>query len=269
MNKICLGYFQHNSKFLKWLFFFFQYPHRKVLLFPIQIHLLLKLTALLQKDCAEDNLTDLFTSMWSNLPHNYLTLPDRCQNLFFHYCYWSHWANLLCVSIQNEPNTLSNIFTHIIFFFFFNFLSVLLHPCSNLGWTVHSYGNPLDLRPGSLGQVAPSLLEGSPEHLFWKHCEPVQRNMVPGEEGRGIKTSRRYGRKPPLLAFTQSHMRLLWITTNSLHSLDYGVSEYWQKMYTTIALWPDQICSLSTSGFTFCLYWSTIRPILKVVAVCV
>lgn len=125
MNKICLGYFQHNSKFLKWLLFFFQYPHRKVLLFPIQIHLLLKLTALLQKDCAEDNLTDLFTSMWSNLPHNYLTLPDRCQNLFFHYCYWSHWANLLCVSIQNEPNTLSNIFTHVIFFLFFFFISYL------------------------------------------------------------------------------------------------------------------------------------------------
>lgn len=134
MNKICLGYFQHNSKFLKWLLFFFQYPHRKVLLFPIQIHLLLKLTALLQKDCAEDNLTDLFTSMWSNLPHNYLTLPDRCQNLFFHYCYWSHWANLLCVSIQNEPNTLSNIFTHVIFFFFFFLFLICAAPSMFKPW---------------------------------------------------------------------------------------------------------------------------------------
>ena len=182
---------------------------------------------MLQKDCAEDNLTDLFTLMWSNLLHNYLALPDCCQTCLF-ITVVGHIELFCYVSVFRMSQTLFPTFSltsflHFIFFFLY-FLSLLLHPCSNLGWTVHSYGNPLDLRPGSPGQVAPSLLEGSPEHLFWKHCEPVQRNMVPGEEGRGIKTSRRYGRKPPLLAFTQLHMRLLLITTNSLQALSYGVS---------------------------------------------
>lgn len=269
MNKICLGYFQHNSKFLKWLFFFSNTLTEKCCFFQFKstccwnsLHCYkktaLKITSLTYSLQCE--------AIYRTITWLYLTVVKTC----FFITVIGHIELICYVSAFRMSQTPFPTFSLTsFFFFFFYFLSVLLHPCSNLGWTVHSYGNPLDLRPGSLGQVAPSLLEGSPEHLFWKHCEPVQRNMVPGEEGRGIKTSRRYGRKPPLLAFTQPHMRLLWITTNSLHSLDYGVSEYWQKMYTTIALWPDQICSLSTSGFTFCLYWSTIRPILKVVAVCV
>lgn len=38
------------------------------------------------------------------------------------------------------------------------------------GGTVYSEGN-------ALGQVAFSVLEGSPEHLFWKHCKPTQRKL--------------------------------------------------------------------------------------------
>lgn len=71
---------------------------------------------------------------------------------------------------------------HFTFFFLLNllhwqhwlFLTLTALSMLTPGRTVYWWGNPLDLRPDSLGQMARSLLEGSPEHLFWKHCKPVQ-----------------------------------------------------------------------------------------------
>lgn len=79
---------------------------------------------MLQKDCAEDNLTDLFTLMWSNLLHNYLALPDCCQTCLF-ITVVGHIELFCYVSVFRMSQTLFPTFSltsFLHFFFFFVFL---------------------------------------------------------------------------------------------------------------------------------------------------
>ena len=86
---------------------------------------------MLQKDCAEDNLTDLFTLMWSNLLHNYLALPDCCQTCLF-ITVVGHIELFCYVSVFRMSQTLFPTFslTSFLHFFFFFFFCISYLYCS-------------------------------------------------------------------------------------------------------------------------------------------